>query len=257
MFSGKKLERFRASANLSCQELANLIGVTEGEILAWEKGTSIPTQKQKVALAEVLKVEVSEIEEISGDLSYEGDELEEEDIDEIKELEKVSIEDLQNDKPFAQGETAYKEFGWRFYWFDNKFLTIYLLFWVALFLLIVISSVGEGDFEGAGLMLYAIAVFFIPFGAIWLITYLKKRRASELDRKIYYRFYKDFFEVAVSEENLSYNQKVGYDQVIKYKTKGRFLIIYLRQGRFLVDFSFLNGSVKKLIALLYKTKKQK
>jgi transcriptional regulator with XRE-family HTH domain len=58
---GASLRRARLFADLTQVELAQLAGVTQQRISAWESGVSIPRDEARVQLARVLQTTVAEL----------------------------------------------------------------------------------------------------------------------------------------------------------------------------------------------------
>ena len=64
---GVKLNRLRRERGLTLAQVASVLGVSKPTVWAWEKGKARPVPERLEAIAQVLGVEVSEIEERLGD----------------------------------------------------------------------------------------------------------------------------------------------------------------------------------------------
>ena len=64
---GVKLNRLRRERGLTLAQVASVLGVSKPTVWAWEKGKARPVPDRLEAIAQVLGVEVSEIEERLGD----------------------------------------------------------------------------------------------------------------------------------------------------------------------------------------------
>lgn len=57
----KKIELERRKADLTQQQLAELVGVTSGAVSKWEQGVTIPRSDRLVIVADVLGVKVEDL----------------------------------------------------------------------------------------------------------------------------------------------------------------------------------------------------
>lgn len=57
----KKIELERRKADLTQQQLAELVGVTSGAVSMWERGATIPRSDRLVIVADVLGVKVEDL----------------------------------------------------------------------------------------------------------------------------------------------------------------------------------------------------
>lgn len=63
MFSASKLKEHRLAKKLSQTAIANALGVTRATLSAWETGKTVPNKKHLQELAQVLRIEASDLQE--------------------------------------------------------------------------------------------------------------------------------------------------------------------------------------------------
>lgn len=56
-----RIKEKRIALKLTQQELAQMLGVTQGAIAQWEKGLSFPTAKRMKMLAKILKCKIEDL----------------------------------------------------------------------------------------------------------------------------------------------------------------------------------------------------